>query len=354
MADGIRSPDLPLAPLAEFLGHTDAGGGVMSSARSSLADVATLLAGQPVFASLSGDHVGFDNYTELYSPTNGLLKAKGTIGEIISDPLGSTTNRARASGVATLTIPGVGALTAIGQDVNVRSVGGTGYNGHVTLTGVATNTISYASAGIDEGSTADTGGSVDRAGVYIKDADAGAGPWTWKSDSGVLTALAQAFAAVAAAAAAQALADAADERGLQAFPRRSIAKEYLDGERTADGYVTDFITYDGRRDESLFLVKHRRGAHPTFVERDVTTDGKLVSTLDYNGGRVDYFPRRYVDDMPETERYGWFGVLSVGTVYVATGFPYELSILISWPGDGADISMAMIESDQLISWVDAV
>jgi hypothetical protein len=297
---------------------------------------------------------GFATRTDMDDPADGLLEPEGKIGDVLNDVVGTTVSRARTSNVATIVLAAPHGL-AVGADVNVRSLGGTGYNGHVTATsGTTGSTLKFASTGLDESTTADTGGTVDRDGVYLKVGASGTGSWIWQRDDGVLAAIAQAVAALAAAATAQALADAADERALQANPRRGIAKPFIYGEKTADGYIQDFTTYDGRKDESLFLVKHRRGAHPTFVARDVTADGKLLSTLDYNGDLVDYFQRRYIDDFLESERFGWFGVLSAGTILVASGFPYELSVTLTWPSDGADISMTMAENDQLITWVDAV
>lgn len=71
----------------------------------------------------------------------------------------ATTQRARTSNVATLTI-GSHNLIA-GTRVTVTGLGGTGYNAaSVILTTVAATTISYANTGSDEGTTADTGGTV--------------------------------------------------------------------------------------------------------------------------------------------------------------------------------------------------
>lgn len=71
----------------------------------------------------------------------------------------ATTNRARTSNVATLTI-GTHAFI-VGTRVNVAGLGGTGYNGsNLILTAVGATTISYANTGGDEGTTPDTGGTV--------------------------------------------------------------------------------------------------------------------------------------------------------------------------------------------------
>lgn len=71
----------------------------------------------------------------------------------------ATTHRARASNVATLTIGTH--LFVVGDLVTVTGLGGTGYNqSNVTITAIAATTISYANTGSDEGTTADTAGTV--------------------------------------------------------------------------------------------------------------------------------------------------------------------------------------------------
>lgn len=70
----------------------------------------------------------------------------------------ATTFRARTSNVATLTM--LAHKFLVGDIVTVATVGGTGYNGTVTLTAVTGTTISYASTGSNEGSTADVAGTV--------------------------------------------------------------------------------------------------------------------------------------------------------------------------------------------------
>lgn len=72
----------------------------------------------------------------------------------------STTNRLRASNVATITTSASHGL-AIGDIVELVSVGGSGYNGTVEVASVPTGTtFTYANTGSNEGSTADTGGTV--------------------------------------------------------------------------------------------------------------------------------------------------------------------------------------------------
>ncbi|MBX9609683.1 MAG: hypothetical protein K2Y51_25970 [Gammaproteobacteria bacterium] len=72
-----------------------------------------------------------------------------------------TVSRARNANVATVVLESVSGL-AVGQVVVVSGLGGAGYNGNVTLTGVNTTTraITYASVGGNEGTTADTAGTV--------------------------------------------------------------------------------------------------------------------------------------------------------------------------------------------------
>lgn len=72
----------------------------------------------------------------------------------------ATTFRARAAGVATLTTAATHGLVA-GDQINVLTVGGTGYNGRVTVQSApTTTTITYLSPGADESSAADTTGRV--------------------------------------------------------------------------------------------------------------------------------------------------------------------------------------------------
>ncbi len=72
----------------------------------------------------------------------------------------ATTFRARTDNVATLTTAAVHGFN-IGDVVVVKTVGGTGYNGVVTVTAVpTTTTFSYANVGADEASAADTAGRV--------------------------------------------------------------------------------------------------------------------------------------------------------------------------------------------------
>lgn len=72
----------------------------------------------------------------------------------------ATTFRARASNVATLTTAAPHGAVA-GDVITVASVGGTGYNGRVTvLSAPTTTTFTYANTGANESSAADTAGRV--------------------------------------------------------------------------------------------------------------------------------------------------------------------------------------------------
>lgn len=82
----------------------------------------------------------------------------------------ATTNRVRNSSVATITI---GSHTIeVGDVIEVVGVGGSGYNGIHVVTGVAATTVSYANSGSNEGSTADTGGTVHKCMGGLVDGDA--------------------------------------------------------------------------------------------------------------------------------------------------------------------------------------
>ena len=73
----------------------------------------------------------------------------------------TTTFRSRTTNVATLTTS-VAHGFVVGDTVIITGVGGTGYNATAVITVVGTTTtFSYANTGSDEGSTADTGGSIN-------------------------------------------------------------------------------------------------------------------------------------------------------------------------------------------------
>ena len=73
----------------------------------------------------------------------------------------ATTNRARTSNVATLTT-GAAHGFKVGDTLIMTGIGGVGYNATATVASVpTTTTFTYANTGSDEGSTADTGGSIN-------------------------------------------------------------------------------------------------------------------------------------------------------------------------------------------------
>ena len=71
----------------------------------------------------------------------------------------SSTNRSRTSNVATITTSVAHGYT-VGSVVVVAGLGGTGYNGTQTITAVTSTTFSYSNTGSNEGTTADTAGTV--------------------------------------------------------------------------------------------------------------------------------------------------------------------------------------------------
>jgi hypothetical protein len=73
----------------------------------------------------------------------------------------ATTNRARTSNVATLTTGSAHGFR-VGDTLTMTGIGGTGYNVTATVASVpTTTTFTYANTGSNEGSTADTGGSIN-------------------------------------------------------------------------------------------------------------------------------------------------------------------------------------------------
>jgi hypothetical protein len=73
----------------------------------------------------------------------------------------NTTNRAKASNIATLTVSAVPAWLVPGITIRVQSVGGTGYNGLVTVLTKTSTTFTYYIANSDTETTAtDTAGRV--------------------------------------------------------------------------------------------------------------------------------------------------------------------------------------------------
>lgn len=85
----------------------------------------------------------------------------------------ATTNRARTSNVATLTV--ASHTYEVGDVISVTLVGGTGYNTpRATITAKSGTTISYASTGSNEGTTADTAGRIDPKVIFKSTIDNGA------------------------------------------------------------------------------------------------------------------------------------------------------------------------------------
>jgi lysophospholipase L1-like esterase len=133
----------------------------------------------------------------------------GAKGEVISDLVSTTSSRARASNVVTLVTAAAHGL-GVGVAVNVRGLSGVGYNGRITtVSGTTGTTLKYNATGGDESTTADTGGQIDRNGVYASN---GAGALTWIGDE---TSSAQIAVAVNSAVAAEAALRTAADAALQ-------------------------------------------------------------------------------------------------------------------------------------------
>ena len=99
----------------------------------------------------------------LRAAIRGADASKAAFGTMFVELRQSTTTRARTANVATIGVTDASKYN-IGQEVIVHRLGGTGFNGRQTLTDVdvANNKVSYANAGADVVSVADTGGYVDR------------------------------------------------------------------------------------------------------------------------------------------------------------------------------------------------
>lgn len=119
--------------------------------------------GQTVFTTQTLTGVAQDRQYVLVPSANGfvitgtkklrLKKVALRVGQAI-------TNRARANNIATLTTAAAHGF-APGDVITVASVGGTGYNGTVTVLTVPTaTTFTYASVGANETTAADTAGRV--------------------------------------------------------------------------------------------------------------------------------------------------------------------------------------------------
>jgi len=98
---------------------------------------------------------------------------------VVSDVIGKTASRARASNVATIVMQAAHGLTS-GNKINVRGLSVAGYDANqVTVTVTNTTTYTYPSTGANESTTADTAGQADRNGAYASN---GSGGWVWKGD----------------------------------------------------------------------------------------------------------------------------------------------------------------------------
>lgn len=87
---------------------------------------------------------------------------------VITLAASATTHRARAANVATITTAAAHSLQ-VGQSVTVSGVGGSGYNATANVATTPTTTsFTYSNTGDAEGTTADTGGTVYKAG-YLDD-----------------------------------------------------------------------------------------------------------------------------------------------------------------------------------------
>jgi hypothetical protein len=350
---GTRATDVESVGLvSHFLGLRETATGVYDGPiKQTIDSAAVQLAAHPAFSDPSVQRVYVDTRAELDAD---LHHDAGTLGVVLADQIGTTVSRARSANTVTLVLAAPHGKVS-GQDVNIEGVGGTGYNGHVVLTsGTAGSTLKYVAVGGDESTTADTGGNANNNGYYIKQDTFDVGSWTWSTNQQYGEAIDIANAASIAAEDATTLASAADQRALQGAARRAILHPWLSAEISADGYAFNRLRYDGWQEFDYAIRREKFSAHPSLIWVEVTADGYLKQTLSDSGDLVDYFQRRYIDDFLESERFGWFGVLSAGTILVASGFPYELSVTLTWPSDGADISMTMAENDQLITWVDAV
>ncbi len=109
---------------------------------------------------------GFATLNDASSARWGLLQStaggylwKGLM--VLGDVVKTSSQRARSSNVATITTSTAHGLR-VGDTVVISGLGGTGYNATAVITVVgSTTTFSYANTGTNEGTTADTGGSIN-------------------------------------------------------------------------------------------------------------------------------------------------------------------------------------------------
>jgi hypothetical protein len=145
--------------------------GTLSVAGTAIVDDGTT--GHNVSSSTTFTSLGNDKFTKLTIPANAYV-VQGDPDttyfrlHITANASGqATTFRARTDGVATLTTAVAHGLS-VGDEINVLTVGGTGYNGRVVVLSVpSATTFTYASPGTDEASAADTAGRVGAADVQV-------------------------------------------------------------------------------------------------------------------------------------------------------------------------------------------
>lgn len=133
-------------------------------------------ASSALWQAVTSAPLAFDTYAHLAAVTGAPANVGATV---YSDVVALTASRARSANVATIVFATNHGLSN-GNKVNIRNVGGTGYNAdQVTVTVVNATTITYSNTGGNETTAADTGGQADRNGVYASN---GAGGWTWVGD----------------------------------------------------------------------------------------------------------------------------------------------------------------------------
>jgi len=145
--------------------------------------------------TITSSPLAFSTYALLTAVTGAPANIEA---HVLADTVGTTSSRARTSNVATIVTAAAHGLSS-GNKVNVSGLGGTGYNANqVTVTVVNSTTFTYPNTGGNETTTGDTGGTIDRNGVYASN---GAGAWTWIASTDTAT-LATQIAAIEAQIAA--------------------------------------------------------------------------------------------------------------------------------------------------------
>ena len=164
----------------------------------------------------------FATYASLIADTTDAVNNNGAW--VVNDTIGTTSSRARASNVATIVTAAAHGLS-IGNAFNLSGQGGTGYNGRWTVASVPNSTtITFANTGGNESTTSDTGGTLDRNGVFT----GSAGSWTFAGSLPASVA-AESARAIAAETAETARAEAAEA------PLTAVVASYLDTSVTTGG-----------------------------------------------------------------------------------------------------------------------